>query len=89
MRKIWIAMAAPLMFFGTAAYAGGDAEAGKAVFNDQGCADCHYEDDFAGIPKDEIKTMITEAAAGDHDPDLSVLSEEDIANVAAYFASFE
>ena len=87
MRKIWIAMAAPLMFFGTAAYAGGDAEAGKAVYNDQGCADCHYEDDFAGIPKDEIKTMIADAAAGDHDPDLSGLSEEDIANVAAYFAS--
>jgi cytochrome c553 len=80
-------MAAPLMFFGTAAYAGGDAEAGKAVYNDQGCADCHYEDDFASMPADEIVTMIK--GATDHDPDMSGLSDEDIANVAAYFASFE
>ncbi len=87
MRKIWIAMAAPLMFFGTAAWAGGDAEAGKAVYNDQGCADCHYEDDFAGIPADEIKTMLKEAT--DHDPDLSGLSDEEVANLAAYFASVE
>jgi cytochrome c553 len=87
MRKIWIAMAAPLMFFGTAAYAGGDAEAGKAVYNDQGCADCHYEDDFAGIPADEIKGMIT--GAEDHDPDMSGLTEEEVANLAAYFASVE
>jgi len=87
MRKIWIAMAAPLMLFGTAAYAGGDAAAGEAVYNDQGCADCHYEDDFAGVPADEIKTMLKEAT--DHDPDLSGLSDEDVANLAAYFASVE
>jgi hypothetical protein len=31
MKKTWIAMAAPLMFLGTAAWAGGDVEAGKAV----------------------------------------------------------
>ena len=87
MKKTWIAMAAPLMFLGTAAWAGGDVEAGKAVYDEEACADCHYEDDFAGIPEAEIKTMITEAT--DHDPDMSYLSEEQVANLAAYFASFE
>lgn len=91
MKKFWIAMAAPLMFLGSAAWAGGDVDAGKAAFESNGCADCHYEDDFAGVAKADIKGMLKAVAAGEveHDADLSGLSDEDVANLAAYFASFE
>lgn len=90
MKKRLIAMAVPLMFFGAAAYAGGDAEAGKATFEEI-CADCHYEDDFAGESEEDIMGMINGVASGEveHKGDLSGLSKEDLANVAAYYASFE
>lgn len=91
MKKIWIAMAAPLMFLGSAAWAGGDVEAGKAAYESTGCGDCHYEDDFAGMPEDEIKALIEGTVTGDieHDPELSGLTDEQVADMAAFFASFE
>ena len=91
MRKLITLFALPLVFFGASAFADGHMEAGKAVFNDQGCADCHYEDDFAGIAEDEMKSMLKAVAAGEveHDEDLSGLTDEEIAGLAAYFASFE
>ena len=67
-----------------------DVEAGKAFF-EANCADCHYEDDFAG----ESVETITEAVQGvysgatEHDPSLSGFSAEDMANVAAFWASYE
>ena len=91
MKKFWIATAAALLMSGGAAWAGGDVDAGKAAFESKGCADCHYEDDFAGVAKADIKGMLKGVMAGEveHDADLSGLSGEDVANLAAYFASFE
>jgi len=90
MRKLMTLLALPLVFFGTAALADGHMEAGKAKFEEV-CADCHYNDDFAGTPKDEIKGMIKAVAAGEveHDEDLSGLTDEEIGALAAYLASAE
>jgi mono/diheme cytochrome c family protein len=85
-----IIFAIPLVFFGAAAQAG-DAGAGDAVYQDN-CADCHFEDDFAGSSADDIKGLIMAIKGGSTDHkggDLAGLSDEDIANLAAYFASFE
>jgi mono/diheme cytochrome c family protein len=91
MKKPMMMLAAlPLVFFGTAAVADGHMEAGKAKF-EEACVDCHYSDDFAGMPKDEIKGMIKAVAAGEveHDEDLSGLTDEEIKALAAYMASAE
>lgn len=90
MRKLIALFALPLFFFGASAFADGHMEAGKAKF-EAVCADCHYEDDFAGTPKDEMKSMIKAVAAGEveHDEDLSGLTDEEISGLAAYFSSFE
>ena len=90
MKRLWTAMIVPLAFFGASAFADGHIEAGKAVF-EENCADCHYEDDFAGESKDDIMALINGVVGGEveHKADLSGLSEEDLSNVAAYFASFE
>ena len=79
----------PLVLWGTAALAG-DAEAGKAVF-EASCADCHYEDDFAGESAEDITAMIKSVTGGEveHKGDASGLSDEDVANIAAYWASFK
>lgn len=90
MKKLITLFALPLVFFGASAFADGHMEAGKAKF-EAVCADCHYEDDFAGTSKDEMKSMIKAVAAGEveHDEDLSGLTDEEIAGLAAYFSSFE
>lgn len=90
MRKLIALFALPLVFFGTAALADGHMEVGKAKF-EAVCADCHYEDDFAGTPTDEMKSMIKAVSAGEveHDEDLSGLTDEEISGLAAYFSSFE
>ena len=85
-----IIFAIPLVFFGAAAQAG-DAGAGEAVYQ-EACGDCHFEDDFAGSSADDITGMMTAIKDGTTDHkggDLAGLSDEDIANLAAYFASFE
>jgi cytochrome c553 len=70
--------------------AAGEAEAGSAIFDDN-CGSCHYEDDFAGKSSEEILGMIKAQAAPDskHKADLSSLGEEEMADIAAFFASFE
>ncbi|MEJ2604921.1 MAG: hypothetical protein P8172_16865 [Gammaproteobacteria bacterium] len=94
MRKTGIAaVAVPLLFLGAATVqADAHMEAAKAMFAEQ-CGDCHYEDDFAGTPKADIKTMLKAVASGEteHDDsvDLSGLSDADIDALAGYFASFE
>ena len=90
MKRIRMAMVTALMFAGATAYAGGDMAAGKGTF-EAGCADCHYEGDFAGESMDDIKALIKGVVSGevDHKGDLSGLSDEEVANLAAYFASFE
>jgi mono/diheme cytochrome c family protein len=81
-----------LMLLGAAsAWAGGDADAGQAVFADN-CEECHFEDDFSGTSEEDIMASIKAVLSGetDHeDADLNELglSEADLANVAAYFAA--
>jgi mono/diheme cytochrome c family protein len=72
-----------------AAIAGGDAEAGKAIFEGN-CGSCHYEDDFAGKSSADILSLIKTQAAPDskHKGDLSALGETEMADVAAFLASF-
>jgi cytochrome c553 len=81
--------AIPLIFFGAAAQAG-DAAAGDAVYQ-ANCADCHFEDDFAGTAEDEIKGKIVAIKGGaEHKGGaLEGLSDDDVANLAAYYASFK
>ena len=83
-------LALPLALWGMAASAAGDAEAGKAVF-EQKCAECHYEDDFAGESTEEIVTMITTVKGGgaEHKGDTSGLTDVDIVNIATYWSSFK
>lgn len=80
-------IALPFLFWGASASAA-DAEAGKAVF-EANCADCHYADDFAGESADDIVAMIKSVTGGqvEHKGDASSLSDEDIANIAAFWAS--
>lgn len=90
MKKLLTSIALPLFLFGASAHADGHMEVGKAKF-EAVCADCHYEDHFAGTAEDEIKGMIKAVAAGEveHDEDLSGLTDEEIQGLAAFFASYE
>lgn len=82
-------VAASFAFIWTPALAGGDANAGKAKFEEESCDRCHYEDDFAEDAKSVIKAMLQSVKSGEtkHRVSLAELSDEDIANLAAYFAS--
>jgi cytochrome c553 len=86
MRKLGIALLSlTLAAFSGAAFAG-DAAAGeeKATL----CLDCHFSDDFPNLSAEAIETMIRAARAGEvkHSEEINELAEEDIADVAAYFA---
>ena len=65
-------------------------DAGRATF-DRICTECHYEDDFSGSSRQEILARIQQVAAGEaeHEVDLSVLSNEEMADLADFFASFK
>jgi cytochrome c553 len=76
----------PLLGLGSAALAG-DVAAGKAKAD--ACLDCHEEDYFAGTSAEEIEALIRAVRAGEweHKADeIRELAEEDIADVAAWFA---
>jgi len=85
MKKFAIALISlPLVAFSGAALAG-DAEAGAAKA--EACLDCHMTDDFSGLGAEEIQGLIVAARGSeDHDPVINDVAEEDIADVAAYFA---
>ena len=85
MKKLAIALLSLPLFAVSGAALAGDAAAGaeKAA----PCLDCHMNDDFKGVSAEEIEGLIKEARAGDdHDPVIGDLAEEDIADVAAWFA---
>lgn len=88
MKKLITLTALPLVFFGASALADGHMEGGKAKFA-EACEECHYSDDFAGTPKDEIRDMIKAVVAGEveHDEDLSGLTDEEIDALSAFLAS--
>jgi cytochrome c553 len=85
MKKLTIALlAVPLIAFSGAALAG-DAAAGKAKA--ESCMDCHAGEDFEGMSLEEIieanKAVISGAQR--HPPGLEDVTEEDIADISAYF----
>ena len=84
-----ILLTLPLALWGLSASAA-DVEAGKTVF-EAACADCHYEDDFSGESAADITAMIKSVAGGkvEHKADASGLSDADIENIAAFWASFK
>lgn len=88
MNKFAIALISlPLVAFSGAALAG-DAEAGKA--KGDFCLDCHEPaEDFAGLDAAAIEGMIRAARAGEvkHAAEIEDLAEEDVADVAAWFAA--
>lgn len=86
--KIKVALCALLALgFAGTAFAGGDAEAGKALA--EGCLDCHEDGDVTGS-YDEIKAMLMKFRDGEGDEMMVMaaeeLSDEDIANLAAYLS---
>ena len=64
--------------------------AGRATF-ERICGECHYEDDFAGKTGEEILGLIEQVSGGtiEHELDLSGLSKGEMADLAAFYASFE
>jgi cytochrome c553 len=91
MNKLAIALISlPLVAFSGAALAG-DAAAGKAKAD--ACLDCHEPaEDFAGQAAAQIEARIREVKGGapvngkKHAAEINDLAEEDIADVAAWFA---
>ena len=88
MRTRMLLGAISLVFIGSQALAEGDVAAGKAKY-DAECEECHYDDDFSGETAADIAAWIQEIVDGDteHKSDLAGLSAEDIANLAAFYAS--
>ena len=89
MRMKWVALtlASGALVFSAAAFAGGDAAAGEKKADM--CMDCHDPgEDFAGMSADEIAGKIKGIVSGQtkHKKALK-LSDADIADIAAYFAS--
>ncbi|MFU8896944.1 MAG: c-type cytochrome [Gammaproteobacteria bacterium] len=78
-------VALPLLGLGGVALAG-DVAAGEAKAD--ACLDCHTEDYFAGTSAAEIEALIRAVRAGKfaHDDVIHELAEDDIADVAAWFA---
>jgi cytochrome c553 len=86
MNKLAIALLSlPLAAIGGPVLAG-DAAAGEA--KTEACMECHFSDDFAGQSAAEIEALIRAARAGEfkHDKAVKELAEDDIADVAAWFA---
>ncbi len=71
----------------SAAFAEGDADAGKEQFEST-CERCHYSDDFAHEAKSVIVAMIKAIRSGEtrHRPAMPDLTDEEIANLAAFLA---
>ena len=88
MQTKWVAM---LLATGALAFSGaalaGDAAAGEKKA--EVCLDCHEPvDDFAGQKADDIAAKIKSWVSGKTKHQKKVaLSDEDIADIAAYFAS--
>lgn len=98
-RKLtFLAIFAMLALAGVA-QAGGDAAAGEAKALDAGCVDCHGEagegvDDapaIAGMPADKHLEMLKGYQSGELEGEtmsmmLEGISEQDLADIAAYYA---
>jgi mono/diheme cytochrome c family protein len=81
-------LCAGLTLLGVAGPAGAaDIAAGKAT-SDKSCASCHEVADWKGQSEAQLQTLIKHVTTGKikHKKEI-VLSDADIANVAAYWAS--
>lgn len=88
MNRFWTTTAAVAALCWAGAAAAGDPAAGEAIYEAQ-CADCHEPDDFEGESAEDIAALISsEDTASIHKKkaDMSKLSAEDVANIAAFFA---
>lgn len=70
------------------AFADGDADAGKELFEEE-CARCHYEDDFIEEAESVVVAMIKAIISGEtrHRSSLKGFTDEEVANLAAFFES--
>ena len=61
---------------------------GKATY-DAICSECHEADDFEGESADDLKEIISQIVNGeiDHKKDLSKLSDQEVADMAVFYAS--
>lgn len=96
-RKLIIALMFVLMMIAGVAQAGGDAANGKALSAD--CADCHGEDGMgdedvpgiAGMDAAEHAKKLADFKSGAVDSEMNdyvgELSEQDMADLAAYYAT--
>ncbi|MGD8976750.1 MAG: c-type cytochrome [Gammaproteobacteria bacterium] len=88
MNRFLTMMAATAALCWAVTAAAGDPAAGEAIYDEQ-CADCHEPDDFEGESAADIAALISsEDTASVHKKkaDISKLSAEDVANIAAFFA---
>lgn len=97
-KKVLVAMLFVLMFGAGSVQAGGDAAHGAELAMDSGCADCHGEaglgdEDFpklAGM-EEELHVKLLNGFKGDTESEMADyvegLSDQDIADLAAYYAT--
>ena len=94
-KKLMISILFGLLMAAGTAVAGGDAANGEALSTD--CADCHgaageFDPVLAGMDEATFTTAMKAFASGERDDEMmmmmaEVLSEQDIADLAAYYAS--
>jgi len=101
--RITTAMTIALLLAGGTAQAGGDAAAGEALAS-MDCIDCHGEDGkgtedtppLAGLDEAYILKQLEAYKSGDRTDEgglmrmtVEELSDQDMANIAAYYATLE
>ena len=88
MKKIKFLTFASIALACSPVLAGGDADAGQELFEAE-CARCHYEDDFVEEADSVVVAMIEAIISGEtrHRSSLKGLTDEEVANLAAFFAS--
>jgi len=87
----WKVFALTVILFQAGTVRAGEEVTGGRTLFESTCSECHYEDDFAGKSQAEILNEIKQFATVErkHKIDLSKLSENEMADVAAFFASFK
>ena len=88
MKRFWTMAAATAALCWAVNATAGDPAAGESIYDEQ-CADCHEPDDFEGESAADIAALISSAdTASMHKKkaDLTKLSPEDVANIAAFYA---